>query len=95
MSRFQKEIKQEGILLTWGYDRPMSEYFLQAFKIDALPDEDDIVFSISSYSTLKPHPEYPDRTTWSNHELLELIEKKYDDHVPADHKNALALDLPF
>lgn len=95
MSRYQKEISEEGILLVWGFDNPMSEYFLQAFRMDALPDEDDVIFSISSYHTLTPHPEYEDRETWSNAEMLELIEKDYGDHVPAAHKNAMAVDSPF
>lgn len=95
MSRYTKEIEDGKTVLVWGYDRPMSEYFFQAIKMDAEEDEDDVIFSISSYHTLKPHPKFPNRMTWSNTEILQLMEKEYPGVIPAAHRNALAGDLPF
>lgn len=95
MSRYTKTIDEGKVVLAWGYDSPMSEYFFQAINTEAEEDEDDIIFSISSYHTLKPHPDYPNRMKWSNSEILELMETKYKNHIPAVHRAALAGDLMF
>lgn len=97
MSRYTKETADGKVILVWGYDRPMSEYFFQAFLKEVKEDEDDVIFSISSYHTLNPHPKHPKKMQWSNTEILQLMEKEYVgvDAIPTAHRNALAVDLPF
>jgi hypothetical protein len=94
MSRYTKQI--DDALYVWGYDRPLQEYFLQAHNLkEPLRDDDDgVLFSISSYNTLKPHPSTPRKMRYSNGEILELMED-LGDVVPEEHRYAIAMDIPF
>ena len=48
MSRFQNNFEKNGktFELAWGYDRPLSEYFIQLYDVnpsdDDYEDEDDL-----------------------------------------------------
>lgn len=95
MSRYTAELPS-GRVIAWGYDRPLSEYFFQEYygKDDNREDPDDEVrFSISSHTTLTPHPDHPGQMDWSNGEILELMENY--PQIPEEHKMALTMDLPF
>lgn len=88
MSRYSKGL-ENGQTLAWGYDRPLSEYFIQLEGFD-----DETVFEIGSYYTTKPHPEYPTKLTYTNSELLEIF-NQYAHVIPEAHLSAIASDLPF
>jgi len=90
MSRYTKKI-QSGETIVWGFDRPLSEYYLQLYD-----KEDKLNFSISNYYTIEPHPKFPQKIKWSTGELLELIEKEnYKEHIPKEHLQYMIADLPF
>ncbi len=94
MSRFTTEIEDGKKTLVWGFDRPMSEYFIQL--IDNVTEEDeDVVFAISNVFTLTPHPEHLDKERWSTGELVELLQKDFANKVPQEHIDHMLLDLPF
>jgi len=92
----------------YGYDPPLSEYFLQvhdptpvttveeAVRYEQNPragcDGNGCLFAISSHMTLRCHPKFPGKTRWSNGELLEQMEFW---GVPQAHRSQVALDLPF
>jgi len=88
MSRYTATL-ENGNELAWGFDRPIGEYFIQLFD-----PEDEPIFSVGSHVTLTPHPVYPHRKHWSNGELLQVFED-YNDAIPEDHIQSLALDLVF
>lgn len=101
MSRYSHNVVRDGAeyVVSYGYDRPLSEYFIHVEHANAThsreSEEDDnpeLLFAVSSYSTLKPHPDHPGKYKFSNSELLELF-KEWG--VPEKHISQLALDLPF
>lgn len=94
MSRYTKKLKEDTQTLVWGFDRPMSEYFIQLFD-DTETIGDGLVFSISSVFTMVQHPDHPGKTKWGNGELLELIKKDYPNDIPSEHIDALVMDIPF
>lgn len=93
MSRYSHTVTVEGkdYTVSYGYDRPLSEYFLQVEDCGA-EDDDGLLFAISSYNTMKCHPDYPGKFNWSNGELIELFVHW---EVPFQHTAALASDMPF
>lgn len=95
MSRYSKIIEKDGkkTEVVWGYDPPLQEYFLQEFNPNAADDEEDCIFSISSISTLEFHPRFPGKFRYKNSEILELM-SEYD-VIPDEHKQAVAMDLPY
>lgn len=86
MSRYEK-VLPNGEQVAWGYDRPLSEYFIQKFD-----KKGETIWSIANYNTLEPHPDHPQKIRYSNSELLEYYEQ-YE--LPQNHINALCLDIPF
>jgi hypothetical protein len=95
MSRYSAELSN-GRYIAWGYDRPLSEYFLIEYKSpeEIENEDDDMVFNISSHSTIIPHPETPKQLDYANSEILELM-KGYGNAIPEEHKIAVSFDLPF
>lgn len=98
MSRYCHEFRKDGklYLVSYGYDRPLQEYFIHAEEIDPPldPPSDDrgMLFAVSSYNTMQCHPDYPGKMRWSNSELSELFTEW---GVPYEYRVQLALDLPF
>ena len=78
----------------WGYDHPLSSYFFQKFRDEPKEGEEECVFSIDSYFTTEPHPDFPNKTSFTNSEILEIMEAE-GDVVPSNHLDQIALDLPF
>lgn len=98
MSQYIEKIPEAQVEVHWGYDEPLQEYFLSLFDLSVMDDrEEDCIYSIMSHSTTMCHPGYPGKFDWSNSEILELIEKnKYlRNIIPKEHKEAIALDVPF
>lgn len=94
MSRYTKQTDQ--YTYAWGFDEPLSEYFFQKFNNYPDPldeDAEDVVFSISSYSTTVPHPDYPNKITYTNSEILDIMEQ--EGVVPQHHLDQIVLDLTF
>jgi len=83
-----------------GFDKPLSEYFLQVYLADPeLEDEEEdefgdprLLFSIASVSTLQDHPEHPGKKRWSNGEIF-IEMKKWG--CAKEHCHQVAMDLPF
>ena len=99
MSRYYKIV---GVFeYAWGYDDPLQEYFVQKFNLDPdlTDDEDDVVYSIGSHCTTKPHYDFPDKEHWSNDDIIELMERinkeASEPIIPINHIQAVAMDLPF
>jgi hypothetical protein len=103
MSRYTFETEREGVRyhVAFGYDNPLSEYFIHVSYADPKDmlgepstenPEPELLFAVSSYNTLKCHPDYPGKTKWSRGELLELFEAW---NCPPLACQALAGDLPF
>lgn len=92
MSRYTEVV--HDVRYAWGFDEPLSEYFFHAEKVvlEEYEDEDDaVIFSIGNHFVTKPHPSYPNKMTYTNGELLALME----DIVPKNHLRAILLDVPF
>jgi hypothetical protein len=84
--RFVNDKKEPGKLyeVAYGYDRPLQEYFIQVFDINAKDtDEDDI------HCIVWEGNKWSDK---SNSEMLELFELW---GVPDNHCQAVALDNQF
>jgi len=79
MSRYQHEHK--GMVVVYGYDRPMMEYFIQVIDPKIEDEDAQMVIWEGSYMT-----------SCSNGRMLELFDQW---GVPMDHKNQLLMDLPF
>lgn len=99
MSRYSKIIQRDNknIEVAWGYDEPLREYFLQEFhdEDDLEDEEEETIFSISNVHTIAFHPKYPGKFRYSNSEILKLMEEYDEDVIPKEHKQAVAMDLPF
>lgn len=80
----------------WGYDVPLEEYFFEKYDLESEGRNkiEKCVFAIGSHTTLVPHPDYPQRTRFSNSLILEIMTKE-DINIPEDHLNKIAVDLPF
>jgi hypothetical protein len=102
LSRYEKTVVKNGkrYLVSCGYDFPLMEYFLHVEYQDPkdipesmLDDEQpELLFAISSHSTLKCHPRYPAKTHFVNSEIWTLMEEW--DADPA-HIKAVRDDLPY
>lgn len=75
-----EELQGEGLT-----DQEIDEYF------DNLPDE--VVFAIDTIYTMKHHPAYPDKETWSSTEIIELL--KGISKIPEEHRDAIVNERPF
>ena len=69
--------------IAYGYS---DEYFIQEFV------GNECLWSVGNYYTDKCHPNHPDKTRYSNSEILDLfiIYK-----IPEKHRLLLLLDLPL
>lgn len=103
MSRYSVETIKDGAryIVSYGYDDPLTEYFLHVEHADAKhtgsaesaeDDNPELLFAISSYHTLKCHPDYPGKTHFSNSEILELMQKW---GVPKEAQSVVAMDERF
>lgn len=88
MSRYTKTI-EGGKELSWGYDRPLQEYFVQLFCTET----EEPIFDCGNVSTTVPHPAN-EKLRYSNSELLEIMQE-FSGHIPEEHLQAVAMDLPF
>lgn len=96
MSRYTDHFN--GVDIAWGYDEPLQEYFIQAIKVpDNDEDEEETLFWIGSHMTIVPHPLFPDKTTYSNGDILTLIDQDpvLREIIPVGHKDQIAMDLKF
>lgn len=84
------------MLFAYGFDTPMKEYFFACFDLskDDQESEESCVFAVSSTFTLKPHPAEPEKLSYSNSEIMTLMEE-YPGVVDPEHMDAIALDIPF
>jgi len=82
MSRHAHVHKKEGKIysVAYGFDRPLSEYFLQVFDPSMPEDEECILWKGSRMDQL------------SNSSMYELYQEW---GVPKHHLQAVTLDLPF
>ncbi len=88
MSRHSATTK-DGLEMIIGYDRPLSEYFIQVYD-----ENDELIsdWSSSGNSMIKNHP------PMSNSKMLSMIEQIMSDEsqkLLAPQIRLLALDLPF
>lgn len=99
MSRYTNHIlhNNEDLLISWGYDEPMSEYFIQIESMDNTNEDGEVnmLLWVGSYTVIVP--ELNGKKSYTNSELLELIESdsRLNKVIPKEHKDAIALDLPF
>lgn len=99
MSRFVKIIDDKEYV--WGFDIPLQEYFFQCFDASCRKKKDDeeVIFSIASRFSEKPHPNTPDKEDYSNGQILEIIQYEESqvgrEIVPQEHKNSISMDLMF
>jgi hypothetical protein len=91
MSQHRIETMKKGkrYRVVYGYDRPLREYFIQAWDLES---DGAPLFSVSNRFALEPHPDTPEKFDYSNGELLELYEEW---GVPEEHVQLLAMDLPI
>ena len=88
MSRHSATTK-DGLEMIIGYDRPLSEYFIQVYN-----ENDELIsdWSSSGNSMIKNHP------PMANSKMLSMIEQIMSDEsqkLLAPQIRLLALDLPF
>lgn len=69
--------------IAYGFDRPLQEYFIQVFENGSATEENEDGLIVWEGSRM---------THKSNGEMLELFEKW---GVPEEHRQAVAMDLPF
>lgn len=108
MSRYSitKVRDNKKYTVSYGYD-VLSEFFLHVEYADEkdIPapkddsnrdcgDEDnpELLFAISSYNTLKCHPDFPNKFRWNQSEILDMMIQW---GVPERHYRMVALDLSF
>lgn len=94
MSRYTK--KQGNNLFVYGFDRGPGEYFFACYDISQgeFTRPENCRFNVASGFSLKPHPAQPKLTSYSNTEMVELM-NGYPGVVDSQHLNAIALDIPF
>lgn len=83
MSRFSHKIEKNGkeYEVAYGYDRPLSEYFIQVFDPSIEDEDNQLIVWEGSRMTNK-----------SNGEMYRLFEKW---GVKEEHLECLAMDLSF
>lgn len=90
MSRHTRQTEEYSY--AWGFNSPTG-YFFKKFDKNAEHGDEALVFSIDSMFTEVPHPDYPDKQSYTNGEMLEIMDE--EGVVPEEHMQRLALDLPF
>ncbi len=99
MSRFIRKIGT--IEYSYGYDRPLQEYFFEKSDSNLITKDNDegYIFQISSHMSFKPHPETPNKMGYNRGEILNIIEKEEklikQTIVLSQHKEAIAMDQQF
>jgi hypothetical protein len=96
MSRFTCRLNN-GNIIAFGFDRPLQEYFFSEYD-----NQEELLFSIMTYNTTDPHPNHPDKLTYSNGELLEVMQEYLAEIVGefgmdqlAHAIGAITFDLPY
>lgn len=98
MSRYTVHIGT--VEYAYGYDVPLQEYFFD--KCDsklATEHNEGYVFQISSCFSLMPHPDTPNKGSYSNSEIVDII--KQEEKLMGcriwrpEHFDAIAGDLQF
>lgn len=89
MSR-HSQTNDDGTELVAGYDTAFYPYYF-AQKYDA---EGECLWSVATdpNSTLKCHPDYPDRKGWDQRDMAELLQRE---GAPNEWVDAMNFDLPF
>lgn len=92
MSRYRHVVERDGVSyeVAYGYDRPLSEYFLQVFTLNG--EDEDPYFSIGNYYTMTPHPDNLEKIEYSNSEIMELM---IEWECPQKYIDAVGSDLPY
>lgn len=97
MSRFTKIVNNREYV--WGFDVVLQEYFFQCFDQSIKNKNDDVVFSISSYFSEKPHHLTPNKEAYTRGQILTIIVYEENEQgvmiVPIEHKDAIAMDSLF
>lgn len=96
MSRYTHSIVSYS--WAWGFDEILNTYFFQKFDNYPADEEDGVVFDIGNRFTLKPHPDYPKKTDFSNRELLKIILEEvemFEISIPIEHIRAMKSNQPF
>jgi hypothetical protein len=95
MSQFRLKINRSEYM--YGYDRPLQSFFFSKLDLDSEDEDNDSCFSVASseYMTIKPHPKYPDKMSYSNGEMMELVNEEMGENAPDNFMLALAMDLPL
>jgi hypothetical protein len=96
MSRYTTSIPSAWY--AWGYDEPTNTYFFEKFDEFALLEDNDMLWSIGSRFTVKPHPDYPKKYDYSNRELLAIFQKEIEENeldIPVEHLAAIKANEPF
>jgi len=88
MSRYSVDLPS-GELLIWGFDAPLSEYFIELEASDG-----ECVWSVSNQFSMLCHPKYPGKFVFSRGEMMQFFDD-YKEFIPASHIERMALDLPF
>lgn len=98
MSRYNHTVVRDNVryVVSYGYDDPLSEFFLHVERCDMTGEADDedegLIFAIANVNTLKCHPDHPDKIRWNNSEILEVMTQW---EVPSWVQTRVALDLKF
>lgn len=96
MSRYTAST--DRYLYAWGFDEPMGTYYFQKFNLHPRENEEECIYSIDSYYTTIPHPDFPRKVTYKRSEILGIMEDEMEENdfvIPEDHLNAIVLDLTF
>ena len=99
MSRYTQNTQKNRISYAWGFDHALG-YFFSKFdeKIDD-EEDDNVVFSISSHFTLIHRDNSKRSSSYSNGEILQAMEEEEtldpELKIPEEHKEAIAMDIPF
>lgn len=81
--------------LVIGFDKPLQEYFAELW-LNYDSDDESCLWSIGSRLTTIPHPDYPDKTRFSNGDLLTIFSQPaFSELIPSNITEALVNDLPF
>jgi len=99
MSRYTQTTQKNRISYAWGFDHAIG-YFFSKYdeKIDG-EEDDNCVFSISSVLTLIHRDKSKRKPRYSNGEILQAMEEEEtldsELKIPEEHKEAIAMDIPF
>ena len=98
MSRFYSNSKCGRFSYSWGFDRPLKEVFFHKYDLFAPKNEGDCMYAIANQSTLTIHPEHPDKLSYTNEEIMDIMEKEMSEtgvEIPYQHRLSISLDWSF